>query len=255
MSRHIEAYMDNIPLSSVGPLILQQVYEDPPAVEITEGERPGRAGTRFVGSRRQSVKIALEVAVRELYDLSRRARAVEALAAWASGSVLELSDHPDQRLHVACTAVPALGQVRDYTAVARVELTAYDIPYWEDKRPSTLTLTAGSTGSGSLYVPGTAPSPVNVSVSVVSGTLTELAMDVGGEVITLEDLSVAAGGTVQLTHTAADDLVIRAGSTGIMSARTPDSADDFIPATGYAAVSYTADTDVAITFSVHGRWA
>lgn len=255
MARHIEAYMDNISLSSVGPLILQQVYEDPAAVEITEGERPGRAGTRYVGKKRQSVKVALEVAVRELFDLSRRARAVEALAAWASGSVLELSNHPDQRLHVVCTAVPALGQVRDYTATARVELTAYDIPYWEDKRPSTLTLTAGSSGSGSLYVPGTAPSPVNVTVSVVSGTLSEISLTVGGEEITLEDLSVAAGGTVQLTHTAADDLVIRSGSTGIMSARTPASADDFIPAPGYAAVSFDADTDVTVTFSVNGRWA
>ena len=44
MPRHVEAWIDGVALSSVGPFLIQQVYEDAPALEITEGERPGRSG-------------------------------------------------------------------------------------------------------------------------------------------------------------------------------------------------------------------
>ena len=252
MPRHIEAYMDGVALSSVGPVIIQQVYEDAPTLEIMEGERPGRYGTRMINKKRQSLKVTIEMAIRELFDLQARASIMESVAAWARGSILELSNRPARRLSVVCTGVPTLGAVRDYTATARIELTAYEIPYWEDKLNSTLSLTGTST-SGSLTVPGTVPSPVCLDV-VPSATLTSFSVTVGDETIALTGLSVAANGHLLFARDERDDLKITYNGVSQLSKRSAASADDLMPSPGSVTVSITADKSVSVGVSARGRW-
>lgn len=254
MPRHVDAWMDGVALSTIGPILIQQVHEDAPQLEIVNGERPGRYGERLLEIKRQSLKVTIEAAIRELYDLAARSRIQEQMAAWAQGCVLELSNHPGRRLLVSRTAEPTLGAVRDYTATLRMEFTAYAVPYWEDLTPTALTKT-GSSGSGTLLIPGTVETPVLLTVKPTGGTLTSFTATVAGQSIALSGLSVAQNGILTFERDIRDDLIILYGGASQLSKRSAASVDDFLARPGSAAVSFTANTACQVTFSVRGRWA
>ena len=254
MPRHIEAYLDGVPISSLGPFLIQAVHEDPPTVELTEGDRPGRSGTMLLSSKRQSLKVTIEIAIRELYDLQARSHYMERLSAWATGKVLQLSSRPDRRLNVVCTAPPSLGPVRDCTATVRVELTAYTIPFWEDETPTVWSVENSLTGSLLPIIPGSAETPVCLSVKPKSAALTAFSATVAGETIALSGLSVATSATLEFGRDAVDNLAVYSGSTPLLSKRTAESADDLFAGPGKTTFAYSANTAVDVTIYVRGRW-
>ena len=257
MPRHVEAWIDGVALSSVGPFLIQQVYEDAPALEITEGERPGRSGQLLITRKRQTLKVAMELVIAERFDLMLRTHYMEVLAGWAQGSTLELSSHPGRRLNVACTGEPALNEARNYASGIRIEWTAYEVPYWEDKTATELTL-SGDDEEDDLMIPGTVPAPVSLTVTVSSASsaaLTDFSVTVGGSTVVLDELEIAATGVITFGRDARDNLMIRSGTTGLLSKRTAESADDLIAGPGITTVSFTGDVACDVVFSVRGRWA
>lgn len=105
--RHIDATMDGAALPS--GIIIREVHEDAPTLEILNGERPGRAGQLVLGRKRQSLKVTMECLITEIHNLQTRAEKAQALAQWANGKVLTLTNHNNQRLNGHLTAVPTLG--------------------------------------------------------------------------------------------------------------------------------------------------
>lgn len=254
LPRHIEAYMDGVPLSSISPVLLNGVYEDAPELELTEGDRPGRYGYRLLGKKRQTLKVSLQMVIRELHNLPARSQALEAIAHWCQGEVLELSNHPGRFLAVSCTSEPSLLDDRDFTSRIRAEFTAYQVPYWQDKRLSASALESGLTGSANIRIPGTVPSPVMLSV-VPSAALTSFSVTVAGQTIALTGLTVPANGELVFARDALDNLAVTLNDVSQLSHRSDVSADDLMADPGYAAVSYTADAACTVTVKTRGRWA
>ena len=250
--RHIDATMDGAALPS--GIIIREVHEDAPTLEILNGERPGRAGQLVLGRKRQSLKVTLECLITEIHNLQTRAQKAQDLAQWANGSVLTLTNHNNQQLNGHLTAVPTLGEVRDYNSPLRVEFTADQIPYWEDRTATTETVQALTTSSGSLTVPGTAPTPVIVTVKPTGSTMTDFTLTLGGKTITMTGMSVSSSQTLYFDRNTRDDLQIRRVSVSYMSKRTPESDDDLVVDPGTVAYEYTANTPVNVTFSFRGRW-
>lgn len=254
MPRHIDAWMDGVALSSIGPFMIKQVSETAPTMSVQSGERPGRYGQIITSRKRQSLKLTMEVVILELHDLARRAALVEQLAAWAAGSVLELSNHRGRRLHVVCTGVPTVGNARDYNAAIRTEWTAFAVPYWEDVTANVTSLN-GKSANGTLLIDGTEQAPVDVTVEATGGKLTSVAVTVGGNKIELKSLNVAKGSTITISRDDRDDLIIRSGTEGLLSHRTAESADDLMVRPGRTSVEYTANTACRVMFSARGRWS
>ena len=254
MPRHVEAWMDGVALSSIDAVMIRQIHEDPPQLEIVTGERPGRYGERLISTTRKSIRVVIEVVIRELFDLGKRTRIQERLAAWTMGSVLELSNHPGRRLRVTCSAQPTLGDVRDYTQSLRMEFTAHAVPYWEDAGRTQLTLN-GSKNSGKLFIPGTVRTPVSLSIRPTGGKLTAFTATVEGMSIALNGLSVAQDEELRFERDVRDDLAIVQGGASRLSRRSAESADDLLASPGRAAVGFAANTQCTVTFSVRGRWA
>ena len=252
MARHIEAWMDGVALSSLGPYLIQGVQEDPAEVDAMATPRLGMDGQWPGVQRRTALRVVILVAIRELYDLGRRSMLAETLAGWARGSILQLSNHPERRLRVRCTGWPSVGAARSYTEELRVELTAWTPPYWEDQQPARLTLT-GDQAEGSIRLPGTARAPIAVTVTPTSA-LTDFAVTVGGQTITLEELAVPAGEQLLLTRDDEDNLQITSGGVSLMRRRTPASADDLYCEPGAVAVSYGANVNCEVLFEARGRW-
>ena len=252
MARHIEAWMDGAALSSLGPFLIQGAQEDPAETQVSTYSKLGADGSWFGDIRRTSLRVTLLVAIRELYDLSRRASLAETLAAWAQGRVLELSNRPNRRLRVRCTTPPALGSVRSYTEELRVEWTAWAPPYWEDNTPTLLDLSGAET-EGSIHVPGTAESPLRLTVTP-SSALTDFTVTAGGQTITLEELAVPAGTPLIFDRDARDGLRITAGGVSQMMKRTAASADDLFLHPGMTEISFSANTGCRVRCEARGRW-
>lgn len=253
MPRHVEAWMDGMALSAIGPFSIKQVTEAAPTMSTQTGERAGRYGQIITGRKRQSLKVTMDVVILELHDLARRARLTEQLAAWAAGRVLELSHHQGRRLHVTCTGVPTVGNARDYNAAIRIEWTAFAVPYWEDTTENAATLT-GSTGTGTLWIDGTEETPVDVRVEATGGKLTSFLVTVAGRRIELKELNLPKGSVLTFSRDDRDDLIIRCGTEGLLSHRTAGSADDLMVRPGSTYINYTANTSCRVTYIAHGRW-
>lgn len=255
MARHVDAIMDGVPLNAVGPIIIQQVQEPAAEVEITYGARPGRNGQDVLSTKRRALHVVLQTAVHELYNLQRRNEIVQAMAAWARGSVLELSNHPGQRLHVTRKSGPALENVRDYTAQISMDLEADMIPFWEEKTPVTASGT-GTSGSKTLYIPGTADEIPVEAVFTPTGTLTALTVTAacGGitRSISLSGLSVT--GAVKFERDAFNRLSIKNGSTSLLRYRSEASDDDLLIPAGTATLTWTANVSGSVQFSARGLW-
>ena len=256
MARHIDAWMDGTRLSDLGAVFVREVDEPAPEMEIEYVNRLSRGGRGVSKRKRRSLQVTLHVAVHELFDLKKRADLRDAVAQWANGSVLELSNHPDRRLNVISLAEPALGDVRDFNATLDVNLEANVIPYWESKTETTVS-GSGTSGSATLRIPGTAKE-VPVDVTVDSGTgISSLTVSVscGGvtKSISLSGMS-SVSGAITFSRDADDRLQIRSGTTDLLPYRTAASADDLVVPAGTATVSWTASASRGITFSARGRW-
>lgn len=80
--------MDGVLLSSIGPILIKEAYENAPTMMITNADRPGRAGQIESVHKRQALRVALELQIREVFDLTARSNAIDQLAKWAHGRVL-----------------------------------------------------------------------------------------------------------------------------------------------------------------------
>ena len=256
MARHIEAWMDGVRLADIGAIVIDDVSEPPAEMDIAYQARAIRGGQNVQKRRRKSLKVTIHAKVHELFDLGKRNAIRQAIAAWCNGSILELSNHPDQQLHVICAAEPGLGAVRDFNSLLDIQLEADEIPYWEEKNANSVS-GSGTTGSATLLIAGTAKEiPVEVTFTPGS-TIAALTVTVscGGvtKSIALSGMSVSSGSIV-FGRDEHDRLTIKNGSTSLMRYRSAASADDLVIPAGTATVSWTAGVSGSITFSAKGRW-
>ena len=250
--RHVDAWVDGIRLADVGPVLIQQVTETPPEMELAYGTRPGRPGRDVVTNRRRALRVTIDAVVRELYDLPRRTQAAEAIAKWARGSVLELSSRPGEFLRVINRAVPTLGQIRDYTAALKIEFEADEIPYWQSKSEITASET-GATGSFGISIPGTAE---NIPVGFIftpTGTLNNLTVSVGDTSITLSGLNI--DGAVVVDYDEAGRIRIKTGNTSLLGYRTSLSSDYLAANGGSADITWSANVSGTLTVKARGWYA
>ena len=256
MARHIEAVMDGVRLADLGNIVIRSVNEPDPEMEIEYINRPTRGGREVQKRKRKALRVTINAAIHELYDLKKRNEIRQAVAKWCDGSILELSNHPGQRLHVISKAEPGIGDVRDFNSEMAIELEANEIPYWEESAPNTVS-GSGTTGSATLVIDGTAKEiPVEVTFTPGS-TIAALTVTVscGGVTrsIALSGMSVTSG-TIRFGRDEKDRLTIRNGSTSLLRYRSAASADDLTVPAGRATVSWTAGVSGSISFSARGRW-
>ena len=256
MARHIEAVMDGVRLADLGNIVIRSVNEPDPEMEIEYINRPTRGGREVQKRKRKALRVTINAAIHELYDLKKRNEIRQAVAKWCDGSILELSNHPGQRLHVISKSEPGIGDVRDFNSEMAIELEANEIPYWEESAPNTAS-GSGTTGSATLVIDGTAKEiPVEVTFTPGS-TIAALTVTVscGGvtKSIALSGMSVTSG-TIKFGRDEKDRLTIKNGNTSLLRYRSAASADDLTVPAGRATVSWTAGVSGSISFSARGRW-
>ena len=256
MARHLEAWINGASLRDVaGGILIKQIYDEPPRVDVAYAAIPGADGQRVLSNRRTNRRVTITAQVRELYDLAARARAIDAINAWAADGWLEINSRPDQRLRVVCVTRPAQGNLRDYTSEFAVAFEAAAGPYWQEKSYSIVTA-SGSSGSAQLSLNGSEPAFLEAEITPAANLAT-LDISAGGCAFHFTGMPVTSGTKITIGYDDQRRLFVRAGATNtsILRYRTAASSDDIILAPGAKnTIAFSAGASCAWTFKARGLW-
>ena len=228
------------------------------AQEITEktetSENTGQDGKRRTRTRRESIRVTITFSVLETADPVTRQLAVEAANAWARDGFLEISDKPEKRLYVTCQKRAAIRDPENPKEKFTLMFETAESPFWEDKTAASFAFTAGTTGSQTIRVPGTADTVAEAAITPSGGALNTLTLRLGDSYMYFTGLNVAAGTALVIDHDDRGYLRIMAGSATKYHCRLGASDDELAAAAGNAVASFTANTSCAVTFTIRGKY-
>lgn len=253
--RQQKVWLNGVDLLTVHPaILLQHINESDLKLNQRWMDRAGGFQLMTVNNP-QRKEIVIELAIRDGRDFTRRTEAYTAVCAWAyGGGWLEISNRPGQRIYVACSQMPALGNLRDWTDNIAIHFVAGAYPFWEEKTPMIASAVGVTSGVSYLTVPGNAPSNITATI-VPANNLTSIQLEVEetGTAIQLTDMqNITAGTEIHMTYTDQHILCIDADGTDIMKYRT--GSDDLIANPGMATINYTFSTACNVTVHAGGAW-
>ena len=253
MISRYEAILNGTALSAVDPDIrILDISHDPPTLQTEKYDVANRNGERTYSRYRGTASITISFELSK-YSIAKRQTVCQQVCAWAkNGGILETNDRPGQRLRCICEKFPAVASAMRWKDTLQMTFTAYALPFWEEKFPQELTL-SGTSGGGTLYVPGNYDGAC-AEVTVTAGaTLTRLTLNAGDTSITLEGLSVPAGSTIVISYDENMIQQIKTGNISLLNKRKGN--DDLLIKCGEInALSFTANGNATVKFSVRGLW-
>lgn len=250
-----EVWMNDIALSSIsGNIYVSEIKYKPAAIRTVTAETAGRNGERIESLKMKGTAVTVSFYLKKT-DNTARQEIVQAIAAWARNGILKTSDRRMMQLHVMCVEPPFVPDVCDWTTPISMKFQSFEKTFWEECIPSEVTLASGTSGSGTLYVPGNAgDTPVCATVTPAS-SLTDgnITLTVGDTSITLTGVSATSSSPVVISYDQNGFLKIMCGTTSLLSKRT--GSDDLLAGCGQnTAVSFSASAAASVKFSARGLW-
>lgn len=239
-------------------IYIVDIVEQEPDTEIMKTERSMGSGTHFLRVNRHSLTVVIRFAVRER-DPARRASVVERIRGWAQSGYLTLSDKPGRRLYVVCDRFPVGSSMR-WADTLEISLTGYDVPWWEDEREETVTITPHLTsndlysGNGAIFMPGYVSSPAN-AVMTAKGNVNSFRITRGdGRVIRFENLGMESGDVFTVSHDERGIVAFAVNGESVMDKRTASSDDELTLDPGNNKVYTHGDGDYIARIYGRGRY-
>lgn len=248
MTRY-RVWLEGHGLQDIDPaVIITDVQEQNPDLTIETAQTAGN-GLRLLRKSRRSLSVLVRIVIRE-YDVARRKRVCQRIAAWArDGGKLALNDRPGQYLKVDCDQLPHISSALQWLEEIPIVFTAREDPYWQEDTRA-FASASGTSGSATICPIGDKRSvPLEASVvNVGAGTLTAVSITAGGQTMRFTGLAVAPGAAMTIS--------VKDGLLDLPVAnRTEDSADELlIPCGEYSTVTFTADQTVSAKFYARGAW-
>lgn len=255
MIHRLEAYMNGIPLTSLGRIVITDIRHSPAKQTVTTTTIAKANGERVLERRWSQAEVSITFVI-DGDSPSERQELCQSIAAWAKNGILQTSDRYGQQLRCICTDPPKIQNTVSRAERISMVFTAYQQPFWEEEFPTMVTL-GGTAGESSIFVPGNVDdlTVIEVDAAPISGTLDDLTLTVGEHTITLEGLGATVSSPLKIAYT--DQMIqsITVGQASAMSKRTRSSADDLLAAIGeQTAISMTANVSANVRFSVRGKW-
>ena len=252
--RPVNAILNNVSLRDLDARILVRTVSEPtPQEALTYSDSPGQDGQRLLERTRDTRRITVTFAVRELFDLAARSAIVDLVNGWARDGYLETSYRPGKRIRVTAAGWASIQDPRNYNEEFSIQFDAAAVPFWEDAVPQRLTL-SGESGTGSIVNLGNKAAEPEITVTPTGGALDALTLTLGDDTFAFADLDVAQGTALRLYHDERGYLRILAGNVSRLGCRSEASPDELRAQPGSNAFSYAADTACSVVVEVHGRW-
>lgn len=215
-------------------------------------------GQRITNKRRDTLEVVVRFTMAIRNDnMAARSALLDQVNAWASaGGWLTVGHRPGKRLNVILAQAPGGGDQFSWANEFTLTFRAYGQPYWEDTEATEAELTEGDAGTGTITVPGSAPTNAEVSAENTSGdTVTDFSITINGCTMAFSGISWADGDLLTIGHIQNGNIYVlqaRAGVSSILGLKTGD--DEFILNPGNNNISFSAGGDAAVTVYARGRY-
>ena len=252
MKRQVDVILNGASiLTASNKIIAVRAVENPIQNEViseTNGVLPGR---NIIAQRRADLNISVFAKIRELYDLPARMEVVNRLNTWAAADgILKISHRPGMQLPVKLIQPAAPGDIRDYNTEIELLFAANGLPFWQDETQTVETL---STGSGSIAIPGNAPTAVDFTI-ICDSSVPNLTLTIAGKTLPFSGIGAQSGDTITITHDDFGRMTAKRESVSILNKLTALSHDCMIVPHGLQQYSFTSSGSITILAYIRGRW-
>ena len=229
-------------------IVVDGINEEPSDLPLSQ------TGGLLLRPEREKLTITIKIRIKEP-NLVENELLKQQVNGWAAaGGWLRTNLHERQKIHVQCarllsSAAPNFESTRELTFVSS------GLAYLQDDSVESVSSVANtSAGSLSLAPNGTRTSYLEAEITNAgSDTMTSLQLSANGYTILFQDLSVPAGGKLEIGY---DDLHLMyaiVGSTHVLGKRTGQSADHiYLTPMRSNLISYTASHPVSVIFKARG---
>lgn len=248
------AWIDGQGLQDIDPtLFITDIVEEEPDAPVEAVAHAGYSGSRVISRERRSLSVTIRFLIRE-YDVMRRRSILQKVRDWAHDGWLTTNEHQDQRLRVMCTKLPVISSALKWTEELGLTLTAYEQPYWQEQYAVVASAT-GTEGEISLRPMGTVPCRMEIDVKAGASPIGDVTIRVGEQAISFSSLGLKANETMQISYNDQGIMMAQIGNDGVLSKRTPTSADDlWLAPNADNRISFSANNPVTVTVKARGLW-
>ena len=262
MISRYEVWLNNTALSEVAPSVyISDIAYQAASLSRSTGRLAARDG-QFSGNKEYfpESKVSISFSVRE-YDTELRQRVAQDVVLWASkGGWLNTSDRQGLRMYVKPTRLPAVFSALKWTDTLTVEFTAFDYPFWEEVKPTTVELDPG--GFEQVFLHGVHSAYMCAEITA-KAKLTTVTIGCAGTKIVLSGITVNSGEKIVISYTDEHHIleinnVVTDSSTGkvtetsLLDKRTAGSNDDLIAKVGWNDVYFQSNASATCVLSVRG---
>ena len=249
--------LNGVQLDSIDNRILVQGVEEAAGKDqISTVSLFGGSGQRITNQHRDSLDVTVRFSINiKKTNMQARNDVFEKVCAWAAGGGwLTLNYKAGRRLHVVCAQLPAAGDMWSWTTVYAIIFRACGVPYWQQDAQNSIRAD-GSNITRQIGVGGNVTTVLDTTFRCNSGTCSSFRVTAGSSMIELTGLSLSAGQTLVIDHTADGLLRITAGGVSALSKRTAASSDDLYVEPGTVTVAVETQGSGTLTISNAGRYA
>lgn len=254
--------IDGVSIRTLSPLLrVTGIREQIVRPEIELEPYPGMSGQILMSNYRRELSVQITFVLAEIYNLTARAQAIDAVNAWAKAGKLEVNYRPDKVLFVnAVSEYPTIDKIKDLTGEYSLTLSAYSVPFWVDAVPVTTesfipTLEDGATVT--MQMTGNQMACLECTADVQEGTLTQFSIwcDETSTGLTLT-VSASAGDVLHIDYDDNHFLRVYADEGGIMQGALGASPSDHVLLQpGANTVHVTVDAKCSVILSARGVYA
>lgn len=217
-------------------------------------------GQRITNMRRDTLDVGVRFRLLiQKDDMAAREALLEKVNKWASnGGWLRVNYKPNRRILVTLAQAPGAGDMWQWTNEFTMTFRAFSVPYWEDDTATRVTSGVALSGGFYIQVPGNTKTVMSVDAENCSSmTIESVSITMGGRTISFRGLRLRGPETLTIDYNQTQKLFVprmRIGSTSVMAARTPESADEFVVTPGNLYISWSAQRAVQVTAICRGRY-
>lgn len=266
-----EAMLGSVAFSSLSgkedELVLVDIVEEEAKMDTQTVPLGLKSGMMRTVNRRKSLSVKLKFCIRT-QDVERRAALRDAVAAWAAkGGALKTNTRPGKILDVVADVPPALASSGKWTDELELTLTAYEIPYWQSEKMTSVSFFAQPLDSGGYWIAdlinpdgNAGEAELNAMIyHIGTGPLTRMKITCGDTFFEFDGLDIQPDSVITITYESGIlsvlDFTQLEGDNSLLKYRTAESSDDLIATSGVDnQLIIEADQQLKGNIYTRGRW-
>lgn len=229
-------------------IVVDGINEEPSDLPLSQ------TGGLLLRPERDKLTITIKIRIKEP-NLVENELLKQQVNGWAAaGGWLRTNLHERQKINVQCARLLS-SAAPNFESTRELSFVSSGLAYWQDDfAESVSSVSSASSGSLNLAPMGTRASYLEAEITNAgSAAMTSVQLSANGYTILFQDLSVPAGGKLEIGYDDLHLMYATVGSAHVLGKRTGQSADHiYLTPRCSNQIDYTASQPVSVIFKARG---